>query len=29
MAKKIFELNDGEELFGKVSGDCWKMESVK
>ena len=26
MAKKVFELMGGEQLFaGKVSGDCWKM----
>ncbi len=26
MAKAVFELMDGEQLFaGKVSGDCWKM----
>jgi len=28
MAKKVFELKDGEELFGKVSGDCWKMPKL-
>lgn len=29
MAKKVFELKEGEQLFAEnVTGDCWKMPSL-
>ncbi len=28
MSKKVFEVPSGEELFAKVSGDCWKMPKL-
>jgi len=28
MAKKVYEVKQDEQLFKKVSGDCWKMPKL-